>query len=90
MKHLGDREIQGYLDGTLGKKDKSVQAHLSQCAQCQELLEQYQKLGNLLAEENIPERLEVLDVDVAPFVAGHHLDAHAGHGRTGRIGAMRG
>ena len=34
-------------------------------------------------------RLEVVEVDVAVVVAGHHDDAHAGHHRAGGVGAVR-
>ena len=34
-------------------------------------------------------RLEVVEVDVAVVVAGHHHDAHAGHHRARGIGAVR-
>src|SRR5690606_3712838 len=33
---------------------------------------------------------EVVQVDVAPVVAGDHGDPHAGHHRAGRVGAVRG
>jgi len=48
MKHLSDKTLQAFVDGTLGKERAAVQQHLQTCATCRQQLAAYQAIAKRL------------------------------------------
>ncbi|UCD94492.1 MAG: zf-HC2 domain-containing protein [Candidatus Zixiibacteriota bacterium] len=54
MNHLGDNEIQEYLDGNLPDRAADMETHLRGCKSCREKVKQYELLYSGLDTDRIP------------------------------------